>query len=148
MTSKKAPIKVQAIRRYDCSAERIFDAFLDPAQAGKFMFATPTGKMVRAEVQPHVGGKFVFVDRRPNGDAERFGTFVELTRPKRIAFRFAVQKDAKEADLVTVDITPRDKRCEVTITHEIDARFAPVKDKVAEGWTSILAALANATLTN
>ncbi|MBI3558557.1 MAG: SRPBCC domain-containing protein [Deltaproteobacteria bacterium] len=147
-STPKPPIKVQVLRRFDTSAERIFDAFLDPVQAGKFMFATPTGKMIRAHVEPRVGGAFVFIDQRPNGNAEHYGTFTELTRPRRLAFRFAVEKDAKESDLVTIDIVPRDRRCEVVLTHEMNAKFSEFKDRVAEGWTSILSGLAATILSN
>ena len=134
-------VKVQVIRRLDLKPEPIYDAFLYPAKAGKFMFATPTGKMIKSEVQPAVGGSFCFIDRRPNGDAEHYGVFTELVRPKRIAFKFAVQKDAPSMDQVVIDITMRGGRSEIALTHEIDAKFASVKDKVAEGWTSILSGL-------
>ena len=144
----KPPIKVQVLRRFDTTADRIYDAFLDPVQAGKFMFATPTGKMIRAEIEPRVGGAFLFIDQRPNGNAEHYGTFVELQRPKRLAFRFAVEKNAKDSDLVTIDIVARDRRCEVVLTHEMSAQFAEFKDRVAEGWTSILSGLAATLLSN
>lgn len=144
--SQKGPakplIKVQVTRRFDTTAERIYDAFLDPMQAGKFMFATPTGQMIRAETSPRVGGSFVFIERRPNGDAEHYGIYVELNRPRRLSFRFAVEKNAKESDLVTIDIVPREKRSEVILTHEMKAEFEGYRDRIAEGWASILGGLA------
>ena len=135
-------IKVQVIRRFDVPSERVFDAFLDANLASKFMFATETGRMIRAEVEPYVGGNFVFIDKRPNGDAEHYGTFTEVVRPKRLAFTFAVQKDAAERDPVTIDLIPRGKGCELTLTHEMSAKFAKVQDRVSEGWTGLLGGLA------
>jgi hypothetical protein len=38
-------IPVRASRRLN--AERVYDAFLDPKGAGRFMFATDTGEMER-----------------------------------------------------------------------------------------------------
>jgi uncharacterized protein YndB with AHSA1/START domain len=135
-------IAVQAIRRYDAPADKVYEAFLDPAKAGKFMFASEKGQIIRAEVDPRVGGKFVFVDRRSNGDAEHYGTFTELERPKKVAFSFAVTQDAAISDPVTITIMPRGKGCEVSLTHYVDAKYAPHKDKISEGWTGILAGLA------
>ncbi len=142
MKPKSGTIKVQVTRRYDAAIERVFDAFLDPAQAGKFMFATPNGQMIRAEISPRVGGSFVFVDRRPNGDAEHYGTYLEIDRPRKLVFKFAVAKDAAESDVVSIDFLKREKRCEISLTHEMSAKFEKHKDKVAEGWTSILTGLA------
>jgi len=74
-------------RRFAFPAERVFDAFLDPAKAGKFMFATETGTMVRSDVDARVGGRCAFVDRRSNeGDVEHTGEYLAIERPHRLAF--------------------------------------------------------------
>ena len=49
-TEKQRKIKVT--RFFEAPAEQVFDAFLDPAKASRFMFSTPTGEMVRAEADP------------------------------------------------------------------------------------------------
>jgi uncharacterized protein YndB with AHSA1/START domain len=141
---QSSKVKVQATHRYNVPAEKIFDTLLDPNKAKKFMFRTLTGKVVKAEIDPKEGGRFLFVERRPSGDAEHYGEYVTLERPKRLAFKFAVQKDAPEADLVTIVLTQLKQGTEVTLTHEIKAEFAHLSDRVQEGWDGILDGLGEA----
>lgn len=145
--SKDARIKVKSVHRYNVPAEKVFDTLLDPVKAAKFMFATLTGKMIKAEIDPKVGGKFLFVDRRQDGDAAHYGEYTQIDRPRKIAFKFAVQKDAKESDLVTIDIATLQQGCEVTLSHEVKAEYAHLQDRIQEGWDGILDGLGAALRT-
>jgi len=131
-------IKVTVSHRYNVAAERVFETLLDAEKAKTFMFVTMTGKMLKAEIDARVGGQFTFIERRPGGVAEHYGTYVTLEKPTKIAFEFRVQKDAPESDLVSLDINPLKKGCEVTLTHEVKAEFEDLKDRIAEGWDGIL----------
>lgn len=131
-------IKIQSKHRYNVSAERIFDTLLDPTKARNFMFATLTGKMIKAEIDPKVGGKFLFVDRRPEGDAAHYGTYLEILRPKALTFEFAVQAHAQQRDRVEIQIDQLDKGCELTLTHEVNAEYAGLKKQIQAGWDGIL----------
>ena len=84
--SKQQTAQVRVNRRISASPERVFDAWLDPKKAGKFLFATATGQMVRAGIDPRVGGKFVFIDRRDGEDVEHTGEYLDLDRPRRLVF--------------------------------------------------------------
>lgn len=140
--SESATVKLQVKRRYDFSAERVYDAFLDPALAGRFLFATETGHNIRTEVDARVGGTFVIVDRRPTGDAAHYGRYVELDRPRRLAFRFSVEQHGLQGDLITIDIVPSGEGCELTLTHEMPAAMAAQYGERAKGgWTGILSGL-------
>src|SRR5690242_3540929 len=105
-------IQARVTRRFSASAERVFDAFLDPAKAGRFMFTTPTGQMVRVEIDARVGGKFVFTDRRDGEDVEHSGEYLEVERPRRLVFTIRVPKYSQNVDRVTIDITPLAGGCE------------------------------------
>ena len=141
---QEAKVKVQATHRYNVPAERIYDTLLDPNKAKKFMFRTLTGKVVKAEIDAKIGGTFLFIEKRPSGEAEHYGEYIILERPKRVAFKFAVQKNAPESDLVTVDIIQLKQGCEVTLTHEIKKEFEHLSERVQEGWDGILEGLGEA----
>ena len=127
-------------RRFGASPEQVFDAWLDPARAAKFLFATPTGEIVKVEIDARVGGSFLIVDRRPEvGEAEHFGRYVEIDRPRRLAFDFALSKDMTDATRVTIDIRPVGEGCELTLTHE--GVWQDYAERTEGGWTTILEGL-------
>jgi uncharacterized protein YndB with AHSA1/START domain len=47
--SDQATTTVRVKHRFTSPPERVFDAWLDPEKAGRFLFASPTGQMVCAE---------------------------------------------------------------------------------------------------
>ena len=122
---------------YEASPERVFDAWLDPAVARRFLFATPTGEMIRAETDPRVGGRFVFVDRRPDmGDVLHTGEYLEIDRPRRLAFTFGVPAFNPDFSTVLVEIAPTAGGCEVTlIQSDVPAEWT---DRSKHGWGTIL----------
>jgi uncharacterized protein YndB with AHSA1/START domain len=129
-------VTVRVTHRFSASPERVFDAWLDPARAGKFLFATPTGKMVRAEVDARVGGKFAFVDRRDGEDVEHVGEYLEIERPRRLVFTFAVPKYSSVITRVIIDVVPVGTGCELTLTHE--GVLPDYASRTEAGWTGIL----------
>jgi uncharacterized protein YndB with AHSA1/START domain len=140
MTRSDETVQVRVTHRFDASAERVYDAFLDPAKAGKFMFITGTGQNVRCEIDPRVGGTFTIVDRRDGEDVAHKGQYLELERPRRIVFTLTVPKYSQDSDEVTIEIAPRAWGCDLTLTHEMKASYAPFKDRTQEGWKGILEA--------
>jgi uncharacterized protein YndB with AHSA1/START domain len=141
MTSDpRATVRVK--HRFSQSPERVFDAWLNPAKARKFLFATPTGEMVRAEIDARVGGKFVFVDRRNGEDVEHVGEYLEIDRPLRLVFTFSVPKFSAERTRVVVEIAPLDTGCQLTLTHE--GVLPDYAERTKGGWTMILDGLAAA----
>jgi uncharacterized protein YndB with AHSA1/START domain len=139
MTTDARPI-VRVTHRYSAPAERVFDAWLDPKTAGRWLFATPTGQMVRVEIDARVGGQFLFVDRRDGEDVEHRGEYLDIDRPRRLVFSFGVPKYSSAMTVVRIDIVPRESGCEVTLTHE--GVLPEYLDRTYAGWTEILGRLA------
>jgi len=121
-------------RRFDFPIERVFDAWLDPAKAGKFLFATPTAEMVRVEIDARVGGVFN-ITRRDDEDVEHVGTYLEIDRPRRLAFTFAVPKYTTQVTRVSINLRPLPTGCELTLTHE--GVLPEWLDAGREGWGRI-----------
>ena len=141
--SNPSNIVVKVSRQMPFSAERVFDAWLDAKFAAKWLFATATGQMVRAEIDPRVGGRFTFVDRRDGEDVEHTGEYLEIQRPTRIVFTFGVPKYSPEFDRVTVTIAPKGpSACELTVTNEMKPELGEWARGTESGWASIVENLA------
>lgn len=133
-------LMVQVTHHYDAPPERVFDAWLDPRMARKFFFATPSGKMVRAETDPHVGGSFNFTEQRDGKDVAHTGTYLEVDRPRELIFLFSA--DGSEPGRVTVEIVPDGHGSRLTLSNELKPEWEQYAKKVEEGWSGILEGLA------
>ena len=132
--------EVRVTHRFGASAERVFDAWLDPKTAGAWLFSTPTGEMVRVEIDARVGGAFCFTDRRDGEDIDHVGHYEVIDRPKRLVFTFGVPKFSAEVTRVSLDIVALDTGCELTLTHtDVLPDYA---ERTVGGWTMILNRLA------
>ena len=134
-----ATVTVQVTHRYRHAPAAVFDAWLNPDTAGKFLFATPTGTMVKAEIDPRVGGAFNFTDRREGVDIEHVGEYLEIDRPRRLVFFFRVPAFSDQPSVVVIEIAPADGGCELTLTHE--GVLPDYAEGTKGGWTMILGSL-------
>ena len=134
------PIAVRVDRRFRSPPERVYEAWLDPATAGEWLFATPAGEMVQVEIDPRVGGHFHLVERRDGENAAHHGLYAEMDPPRRLAFDVSVGDTP--ATRVTVDVAPAGEGAELTLVHRIAPDWAAYAERTAQGWTRILEALA------
>jgi uncharacterized protein YndB with AHSA1/START domain len=136
--STEATQTVRVSRRFAHPAEAVFDAWLNPAIAGRFLFATPTGVMKTVEIDARVGGRFNIVETRDGVDAEHVGEYLAIDRPRRLVFNFG-NNMSFAATTVTVEITDTPDGCELTLTHE--GVLEDYASRTAGGWTVILESL-------
>lgn len=126
-------------RHFNASPERVFDAWLDPATAGRWLYSAPNGEMVKVAIDARVGGHFCFRDRRDGEDVDHVGEYLEIERPRRLVFTFAVPKYSEAFTKVSIDIVPAGSGCELSLLHEdVLPEWA---DATQEGWGGILAKL-------
>ena len=141
-----APVILTVTREFAASPERVFDAWLDPKDAGRFLFATPDGEMLTCEIDARVGGRGLIVERRASGDARHRILFEEIDRPRRLVFLFAADPaEEGEWTRVAIDIVPSHAGCTLTLTHVMDPAWAAYEDQTRKGWTMILASLGRIT---
>ena len=133
------PIILTISRDIAASPERAFDAWLDPAIARRFLFATPDGEMLTCEIDARVGGRGLIVERRASGDARHRLLFEEIDRPRRLVFLFAADP-AEEGQWtrVTIEIAPAPTGAHLTLTNEMDPAWAAYEEQTRHGWTMIL----------
>jgi uncharacterized protein YndB with AHSA1/START domain len=121
--------------RFAASAERLYDAWIDPEKMRRFLYTTATGEIVRCDVDARVGGKYTIVDRRNGEDVLHEGTYLELERPSRIVFTLRVPKYAPNENRVTIEIEPLTSGCELTLRTQTADEWA---DDFQRGWAMIL----------
>jgi uncharacterized protein YndB with AHSA1/START domain len=135
-------VEVRVSHTFSASAERVFDAWLDPQKACQFLFATATGRVVRAEIDARVGGSYRIVDRRGGEDVEHTGEYLELERPRLLVFTLSVPRYSASISTVRVEISPSGSGCEVAVVHRMGPTPPELRARTGEGWRRILEVLA------
>lgn len=141
---KKSTVEVRVSHQFRVPAERVYDAWLDPAQVRAWMYASLkslglTGDIRAIDIDPRTGGKFLFSDQRGEVEARHHGTYLELERPRKIVFTWIVgESDEADPSRVTVMIDPQGTGCVATLVHEIDAKWADFVSQTEAGWARML----------
>jgi uncharacterized protein YndB with AHSA1/START domain len=144
-------VEASVSHRFTASAERVFDAWLDPAMVRIWSQQPFPGlghmDVRRVEIDPRVGGRFTFSDMRAEGEAVHWGYYQEIDRPRRLVFTwFTSEEEERTAtSVVTLSITPlAEGGCEATIVHRMDAQWAEYIPQTEKGWGGMLGQIAAA----
>ena len=130
---------VTVSRRIAASAERLFDAWLDPASLALWM-RRDGGEPSQVVADPRVGGSFSFTMLDRFGESVHMGTYRLIDRPRALEFTWRSHTTNEADSLVRVTFEPDGDATVVEVRHERlpDAEAA---SKHSEGWTEILGRL-------
>lgn len=135
----ESSVNVRITRRFRASAEQVFDAWLNPVMIGKWMFgpALREEEVVRISLDPRVGGSFSFVVRRQGQEISHVGEYLEIDRPRRLAFTWGVA-DEEGSSCVIIVIVPLENGCELAWTHQLHPDWTDYADRTKAAWTKML----------
>lgn len=129
-----ALVEAKTVYEFEASAERVFDAWLDPAVvrswSARSVPGTPSTDVRRVEVDARVGGKFVFSDMREEDgklmEVVTWGYYHLIERPRKLVFSWFTSDEEEQENnsVVTLTIEPTGNGCRATMTHAMDARWA------------------------
>jgi len=139
------PVHATVTYKFSATPERIFDAWLDTGMISKFMFGPQLRdeEIVSIKTDAHVGGSFSFVVRRQGVEFDHIGEYIEISRPHRLVFSWAVRQNLPESSRIVIEIAPLPTGCELTLTQEMSSNWAGFKDQAKAAWTKMLLALAD-----
>lgn len=140
----QASVTARATHRFSVSAERVFDAWVDPIKVRAWMkLPHPVGGLRdirRVEIDARVGGRFLFSDMRAAGEAVHWGEYRVLDRPRLLVFTWWTSEEDEKADasVVTLRFVPDGDGCVVTLEHTMSAEWADYVDRTASAWGGML----------
>jgi uncharacterized protein YndB with AHSA1/START domain len=139
-------VEVRVTRYLEAGPERVFDAWLVPRTLGQWMFGPRVRdeNVVRLDVDPRVGGSFSLKVERNGELVDHVGQYLEIERPHRLVFTWAVKDDSDDAPSeVHIDIEASGSGCVLTLVHRMDPKWSDYADRTRDGWTTMLDALAD-----
>ena len=131
-------------RRIPAPAERLFDAWLDPASLAVWMRRDDTGEPSLVVADPRVGGAFSITMRDRFGTIAHSGTYRVIDRPRTLEFTWWSEHTNQVDSVVRVTFEPDGDATVVEVHH----RKLPDAESAAKheaGWTEILGRLARMT---
>jgi uncharacterized protein YndB with AHSA1/START domain len=126
-------IDIRVAQHLNARADRVFNAWLDPDVAGKWLFATAWRPMSRVEIDARKGGSFCLADGK---GAEYTGVYMEVVPPRRLVFTLSMENRPKVVTRVIAEIVPLKAGCELRLVHENVP--AVHLSRVENRWTGML----------
>src|SRR4051812_34443889 len=92
MTTSGPQVEVRVTHRFGTPPETLFDAWIHPDRIGHWMFgpAVRDEQVLYLAVDARIGGTFSFRVLRHGQEIDHIGEYVEIDRPRRLAFTWGV----------------------------------------------------------
>ena len=124
-------------RRLNAPAEKVYAAWTDPAQIVRW-FGPDSGKVLRADLDVRVGGRYDIGFRSEDGEEHNVGgVYREVVKNEKLQFTWAWRSTPERESLVTVLVKPDGDGSILTLIHE---QFfdEPARDRHQYGWNGAL----------
>lgn len=122
-------------RIYEASAERVFDAWTDPAQVRAWL-----AEGQRANVDARVDGLFYIEMPYEGRIYPHYGRYLRVERPRLLEFTWVSEGTRGKESVVTIELTRRGTQTELALTHE-GLPDEAMAESHREGWSEFLETL-------
>lgn len=110
-----APVRLS--RSYSVAPEALFEAWLTPSLARRWLFIGPDAELVHAEVDARVGGRYSICVNQAGKEIEYSGAYETIERPGRLAFSLQAGALLQGTSRVSVEVTPIPGGSRLDLTH-------------------------------
>lgn len=116
-----APVLTRTLRvtrRFREAPPRVFAAWLDPAIARRWLFATASHPVAHVDLDARPGGSFRFVDSRGDTTVEYSGEYLMVDPPRRLTFALSLPGQSPAITHVMVEVDRAPNGCTLDLVHE------------------------------
>jgi uncharacterized protein YndB with AHSA1/START domain len=139
--AEKSPIQKPSLtfkRHYAAPIEKVFRAWTEPEALKLWFGPSDEGKILVAETNINVGGRYRIVLEMPDGEQHRVGgVYREVVPNEKLTFTWAWESTPERESLVTVKLKKAGSGTDMTLTHEQFFDEA-ARDRHEHGWTGTL----------
>lgn len=135
---------IQVRHLFRQSPQQVFDHWLAEHQVGRWMFATPHGRMHHMQLERITDNKFRVTEQLHGNLWVHTGEYHQIQKPHLLLFSCTTsgtRPGCGEPDMVQLQFQPHPLGCELVLSHQTSPQWAPFHQRLIEGWTHIFAGL-------
>ena len=132
-------LTLEISRTINAPAEKLFNAWLDPAMLARFMIPGEGMAPPKVQTDPREGGEFHIVMQGAERELPHSGTYLKITRHSQIVFTWESEFSI-DGSTVTLDFTPEGDATRIDLT-QVKFFNEEARDNHKGGWANILSTL-------
>jgi uncharacterized protein YndB with AHSA1/START domain len=121
-------------------AAKLFYYWLEPEKIKTWIFPSPGDTINTIKTDPRAGRAFNFTIRRGGETVEHVGKYLEIKRPEKLVFTWAVA-DEEGADRIELAFIPKGSGTEVALTTILHPDWAEYAEPTKKAWAAMLESL-------